>query len=394
VRPEAALADRRREVRLAARGWRRAGAIDDATLAAVEAAYPDDRARLGPVFRVVAFVAGLLALNAFFGVIAIASHGASAFGVACLVFGLLLAGATELLVGPLKRADSGIETATALLAVVYGVVAFGALFARTLGNDRVLVATLLVAAVTLSLLGSVRWGSRVLAAVAAACVLLFLARLPGGRLCWLAAGAALTPPLLRASEDARFAPSQRRSFRVGAVLGLLAVYAAVHLGSWDHGWLEWLADFRGDAPTQLPFVRSLSILATALMPAVVAGVGVATRRTWLLALGVLLAVASLVTLRFYVHVAPLWAVLAVSGLAALAAALLLRRLLASGRGGERGGFTADALFEDPGRRAAAEVVGALATFSPLAQAGPAEPGARGLEPGGGRYGGGGASGSF
>ena len=49
--PEAAAADRRHEVREAARGWRRAAVIEDATLAAVVRAYPDDRVRLGPAFR-------------------------------------------------------------------------------------------------------------------------------------------------------------------------------------------------------------------------------------------------------------------------------------------------------------------------------------------------------
>jgi hypothetical protein len=391
VRPEAALADRRREVRQAARGWRRAAAIDDRALSAIEAGYPDDRARLGPMFRSVAFVAGVLALNAFFGVIAIASGGAGGFGAACLVFALLLACATELLVGPLKRADSGIESATALLAVVYAVVAFGFLFERPLGSDRMLVAALLAVAITLSLLGSARWGSPALALAACACAFLFLARLPAGRLLWLAVGVASVPPLLRASESARFPPSHRRSFRVGVVVALCAVYVAVHLGSWDYRWLEWLADFRGDARSAQPWLRPLSILATALLPALVLGFGVATRRAYLLDLGVVLAVVSLATLRFYVHVAPLWVVLAVSGLVALAAALLLRRLLASGEGAERAGFTAEPLFEDPGRRHAADVVGAMATFSPLPRAARSE---AALEPGGGRFGGGGATSDF
>lgn len=391
MRPEAALADRRREVRLAARGWRRAGAIDERVLSAVEAAYPDDRARLGPMFRGVAFVAGVLALNAFFGVIAIASHGASGFGAACLVFALLLAGATELLVGPLKRADSGIETATALLAVVYAVVAFGFLFEKPLGSERALVAGLLAVAATLSLLGSARWGSPALALAGSVCALFLLARLPAARLLWLAAGAALAPLLLRASESARLTPSHRRSFQVGVVVALCAVYVAVHVVSWDYRWLEWLADFRGDETAAPPWLRPLSILATALVPLLVLGFAVGTRRAYLLDLGVVLAVLSLVTLRFYVQLAPLWVVLAVSGGAALAVTLLLRRLLASGPGAERAGFTAEPLFEDPARRHAAELAGAMATFSPVARV---ARGDRSLEPGGGRYGGGGASGDF
>lgn len=393
MRAAAARANRSREVRQAARAWRRAGAIDGAALAAIEAAYPDDRARLGPVFRSVAFVAGLLALNAFFGVIAIASRGKDGFGAACLVFALLLAGATEWLRGPLRRADSGIETATALLAVVYAVVAFAVLFDRPLGSERLFVAGLLATAVALSALGSARWGSPLLALAAFACAFFLLARLPGGRLLWLAAGAASAPLLLRASESGRLPPVHRRSFQVGVVVSLCAVYVAVHLGSWDQRWLEWLADFGGnDAPgAAASGLRPLSILATALVPAVVLALGVLRRRAWLLDLGVVLGVLSLVTLRFYVHVAPLWSVLVVSGLGALGAALLLRRYVQGGAGGERSGFTAEPLFEDPARQRAGELAGVLATFSPAPRATAGEPG---LQPGGGRYGGGGAASDF
>ena len=106
-------------------------------------------------------------------------------------------------------------------------------------------------------------------------------------------------------------------------------------------------------------------------------------------LGIVLGVASLVTLRFYVHVAPVWVVLVASGAAALLATLAVRRLLASGPGGERDGFTAEPLFEDRARRHATEIVGTMAAFAPRATAVPADgrPDAGRLEPGGGRYGG-------
>ena len=42
-------------MRQAAAGWLRAGAIDAATRDKIVAAYPDDRSRLGPVFRVLVF---------------------------------------------------------------------------------------------------------------------------------------------------------------------------------------------------------------------------------------------------------------------------------------------------------------------------------------------------
>ncbi len=53
---EAVRADRNDAIREAARTWKKAGAIDEASLKAIEAAYPDDRVRVGPVFRVLLFL--------------------------------------------------------------------------------------------------------------------------------------------------------------------------------------------------------------------------------------------------------------------------------------------------------------------------------------------------
>jgi uncharacterized membrane protein YgcG len=107
-------------------------------------------------------------------------------------------------------------------------------------------------------------------------------------------------------------------------------------------------------------------------------------------LGALGILASLVTLRFYVHVAPLWTVLILGGAAALALAAALRRYLDAGAGRERRGLTADALFTEGDGRGALELAAAAVSLSPDAR--PAT--APGFEPGGGRYGGGGASGRY
>ncbi len=391
MRRDAALADRSHEVRTAARGWRQAGAIDDVTLRAIETAYPDDRSRLGPAFRTVAFVFGLLALNAFFGVIGLLTSGSFGFGAACLVFAVLLLTATEILVGPLKRADSGIESATALLSVIYALVAFGLLLEKALGSERALVTVLLAVGAVLAALASARWGSPGLALLAGAFGFLFLARLPGGRLLWMLAASLAVPLLLSASESRVLPPSQRRALRWVLVLGLCAFYLAVHVGSLDFRWLEWLADSGEDRGAAAAWPRPLSILATALTPVAILASAIVTRRGYLVDLGILLAVASLATLRFYVHVAPLWLVLIGAGVAALLITLTVRRLLASGRDGERCGFTAEPLFADPRRRHAVEVVGAMATLAPAAPAAREE---GGLTPGGGRYGGGGATSDF
>lgn len=390
MRADWALAERRREVRLAARAWRRAGAIDEPTLGTIEAAYPDDRARLGPVLRTAAFVFGLLALFACFGVIGLTTRGERSFGLACVVFALLLVIATEVLLGPLRRADTGLESATALTAFVAAVVAFGTLSHDAFSSERSFVSVLLAVAVLVSALGGARWGSWLLAVLACVCGLLLLARLPGGRLLWLLVAGLGAPLLLRASESPAFAPSHRRSFRLGLLLALVAFYLAVHLASWDHGWIEWVVELRDSRVSRPASLRPLSILATALVPLVALGFGVVTRRVLLVDLGIVLGAASLVTLRFYVQVAPLWLVLVAAGSAALLAALGVRRLLATGAGRERGGFSAEPLFEDAGRRATAEIVGALATLAP--DAAPTQD--RPLERGGGRFGGGGATSEF
>jgi hypothetical protein len=96
-------------------------------------------------------------------------------------------------------------------------------------------------------------------------------------------------------------------------------------------------------------------------------------------------------LRYYVHFAPLWAVLTLGGGVAIAAALALRRFLASGIGGERGGLTAEPLFEDPAKHRSLEVAAALAA-GPAAKVTASDD--RSLAPGGGRFGGGGASGEY
>ena len=131
-------------------------------------------------------------------------------------------------------------------------------------------------------------------------------------------------------------------------------------------------------------------VATGAVPVLTVAWGIATRRRSLINLGFLGILASLVTVRFYVHVAPLWSVLLAGGLVAIGVAALVRRYLDSGPERERHGFTTDPLFTDPEGRSALEVAASIATFTPAAKP-VAQPG---FEGGGGRSGGGGASGQF
>ncbi|HVR72453.1 MAG TPA: hypothetical protein VMT87_16570 [Vicinamibacteria bacterium] len=392
MRREAAAAERRFEVREAAAAWHRARAVDDATRQGIEAAYPDDRARLPPAFRVLVFGFTVLAVTTFFSlfgfVIAVAGQEATAFVL--LLFGLLLVAATELQMGRLRRRQGGTESATALLAVSYlssGLVWVAGLLGGVRGDGA-----LNLALVVFALVGGAaafRWGYTLFAVAATAALFVLAARSPIGRVLWIAGPLALVPVLARAGEAASLPPAHRRAARAMAAVSLVFLYMAVHRGSWDVQMVEMIAG-RTPARPQGGALAVLSALATGLLPVLTLAWGVVTRRRWPIGLGALGVLASLVTLRFYVHVAPLWLVLLLGGGCALALATALRRYLDSGAGRERGGLTAEPLFGGGDGSGALELAVGAASATPEAR--PVE--SPGLQPGGGRFGGGGASGTY
>jgi uncharacterized membrane protein YgcG len=175
------------------------------------------------------------------------------------------------------------------------------------------------------------------------------------------------------------------------VVALAALYAAVHLGSWEARLIEEIGGHT--VPPRPPGGAAwwAAAAATALVPLVLLGCGLHRRHRALLLVGAGTAVASLVTLRYYVHIAPPWLALILGGGLLLALALAIERYLRSGAGGERHGFTAAPLFTDAARARPLEVAAALLTLTPEARPQAAEPAFRG---GGGRSGGGGATGEF
>jgi uncharacterized membrane protein YgcG len=174
-------------------------------------------------------------------------------------------------------------------------------------------------------------------------------------------------------------------------VALAGLYAAVHIGSWEAQIIEEVGERHRAAPPGGDLLWSLAVAATALVPAVLLALGLRGRRYPLLLLGAGTAMASLVTLRYYVHLAPLWVVLVLSGAALAALVFALRRYLESGPKGERHGFTAAPLFQDPARQRWLEAGAAILTLSPEARPVHEEPK---FEGGGGEFGGGGASGQF
>jgi MFS family permease len=393
--PEAARADRNESIRAAARSWKKAGAIDDTALAPVEAAYPDDRHGVGPVFRVLLFLFTLISVSGAFGFfMAIAGTAEEkAWPVLLLLFGAGLIAATEFQITGMKRAGGGVEAATSLAGIGFlaGFV-FWLCGKVGLSEDPAFAVALLAAALLLA--GAAwRWGYPLYAGASLAALLGSpLLLLHGARPVWIVLSLALAPILTRFSESPRLPPSHRSSCAFALAVALAALYAAVHVGSLDgfllEGWWR-LPIMRPRSPS--PVLRALSIAATALVPVIYLAIGLRSRRYVFLTLGAATAAVSLVTLRYYVHLAPLWVILILAGAALIALVSGLRRYLDSGAGKERHGYTAEPLFEEMGRRRMLEAGAAVLSLSPEARPLHEEPKFAG---GGGSFGGGGASGEF
>lgn len=402
MRADAAQADRSGSIRAAARSWRKAGAIGEDELKAIEAAVPDDRARVGPVFRVLLFVFTLFAANAAFGfvwlVLSVPFQGTtdveSILAPMAIGFGIVLAFLTEVQTGPLKRAQGGTEAGTSFAALCFLISGLAwTVFETFHVDDEVGIPFLLVTAAALLTAMALRWGYPFYAGAAAASLLAALTYVPGGRLFWIVLPLLGAPFLLRLSDSERLPPALRHSCTAVLFVGLIGLYMAVHLGSFDLGALEFARRGFGDLgpASRNPILRGASMAATALLPLTCLVIGIRTRRYVFLLLGIGTGIASLITLRVYVHLAPLWVVLTLMGTALAVLVLVVRRHLDSGPNQERGGFTAEPLFEDLARQRILEAGAAVAAFTPDARTVHEEPRYAG---GGGEFGGGGSSSEF
>ena len=204
------------------------------------------------------------------------------------------------------------------------------------------------------------------------------------------AGAALTAVAARRLDHAAWAPSHRRSAAVALVAGIAAVYAAANVYSLDRRLIESFGrtGASGEAPAPALVVAAV---ATALVPLAVLAWGIGARRTLLVDAGIVLAALSLVTLRHYVHVAPLWLVLVAGGAA-------LRRCRRLGRARARAGprrrdtrLHRGSPLHDERRQLTLQVVPVVATLSPSGSSPSDQPKSLGA---GGAFGGAGASEKF
>jgi hypothetical protein len=414
VRADAALADRHASVREAARAWRAAGILDDAGLTEVEALLPDDRVRVGPVFRVLLFLFTLIAVLAaggfVFALIGSVAHVHSwpPFAIVSLLFGLLALVLTEVQTGSMKRAQGGTEAATSLATLCLllgsaGIWLFGVLDLDpepSMAFFMTLVAVACFAAAW-------RWGYPIYGAFSALAFLAAFAFLPlatgtptaihlvpAVRVAWIVlalAGIALLP---RAMDSPRLPPAQRHIATATLLVLLVGLYTAVDISSFSGYWIEAfsLLRFSGSPPPppSAP-LRYTAMAATALVPGLLIAWGLVARRRPVLILGMLLAGCAAVSLRRFIHVAPLWVILSVSGGLLIALALLVRRFLDRGEGHERSGLTAEPPLEGKERARLLELIAATAAFTPAARDLPSEPAYHGK---GGEFGGGGSNSEF
>jgi len=387
---EIVAAERSKEARDAARGWRRAGFIPGETLIRVVDMYPDDRQRFGPGFRALAFIFTSIASWAAIGLwIVLFDHNLDSGG-GFLAWALVLAALTEFQRGPLKRSDAGAESATALaailLATIAGTIGFGG------GRFEDMMLRFLGSAWLACSIAAWRWGDKLFFLGAGLSGFGLLAQTSHGRLLWIVSSALLIPACLKAARDARLSPAYRWGAVILGAIAILALYGAIHIWSLDERLVESMRAARSDPhEASASPLRTLSMLATALLPPGLLLAGWRRREPLLLYAGLLLVGASIATIRLYRQVMPLSFALILIGAACIALALGVRRWLRSGDGGERCGFTADPLFDNTNRTEAIRSLVAMASFTPTAQPAASPPSFKG---GGGGFGGGGATGSY
>jgi len=384
-----------------ARRWQEAGMITAEQAATVAERYRPELVRVNLFIRI------LLALFTTVGVVALVALPAVilevekvGFTLLCLIFAPLCTWvADRRLIADRRLYRCGAEEALLLLAV--GMFALPlAILAHDWGHSAERLAWLAAHGIVLAgaILLTVRYGY----ALAALGAMLALAGLPfhlADILHWQQPQLSRLILLLLLGTAAIWAQLRltgRKSLPRGYVWSLesvrIASWAGIYLdvNYFAHRilWREWLG-WTPDA-WQLPWSDPLCSLLTGILPVAALAIGIGRRDRALLWFAVISAILSILSLKYYFHFGHLAEELAATGLLMAVLALGLLHWLRAGSKRCRGAFTAEPLLEPRLYGLDAEALAAIQPLTPAARA----PQAEGFQPGGGTFGGGGASGSY
>lgn len=385
MRVDTAMADRKQSVRNEAQEWMDAGWIGREAFQRIQGMYADDRVRAGITFRTLFFILTLAAILGILGPLYIFAHEDVLVAIIALFAGATCWGIGEYLILSKRRRQGGIEAAFSAAAVINLAIGLAILIFKShaFHGDSEIGIVLFILFLLAGAAGW-NWGYWPYMVFSAGLLYFCVQSLPEYRLIWMVLVICIYPWLVRGWNSPSLPPSQRKCCAAFLLTSIVASYAAVNIFLADHHDLEL---FHRTAI----FPRWLHMLLTAILPTLVFATGAKKRRRHFLVLGFLLGLLSLVTMRFYVHVAPLWMVLTVAGILLLACAETLRRYLDSGADKERGGYAASPLAARPGKHRGVEILASVATLTPDASPASENPRYHG---GGGEFGGGGASGNF
>jgi len=397
-----AASDRAHEMREQTERWIRAELIPPANAAAARALMSDDEpgakhsVRPSRVFQVMGAVFSAIGIGAATSLYFLIFSGG---GLRPLLFiGLALLAATEWRARAQRHAAGGFELAASFLGVALFLAGMIQLL-EDVGAWRgdSLVRPLLALGALLWAAAAWRWGHWLLGALACAFFFFFLGQFPYARVSWLVLASALVVLFSRMSHvapDAKLptlTPSERRTALAALVVAIGALYLSVQWTGYRYALIERFSR-GGDPMPFLPWFRPISIAGTVLVPLALLASGIRWRRRVLLNAGTLLAAVSIATLHWHLPTIAHWAILILGGGVFLAVGLSLRRWFDHAPDRERGGFTADPIFEDAEESSRLETAASLGTMSP--QAKPTTSDGPRFEGGGGKAGGGGASGSW
>lgn len=381
--------DQERDIRTArlVHDWAKSGLISQQQREQLLPELQVDLRRTNKFLRATLFIFGLLILQSVAGLMAL-SIAISEQVVAGIVCGVVAAGSfwiANFLVTSYKLYRFGIEEAAAMASVMLGGAAAALIAGGGGGSDDVPFVAGLIAAATVSFVLFRRFGL-VYGAVTAMILAVSAAFIPGSSdvAHRMAAASMLTVffGLARSARERHGIDFPGDNYAIIEAAAWIGLYLVINLQI-----SEWLSS----PEDRTPFYW-ITYLLTWLMPAAGLWIAVRDRHRLLLDVSIVMAIVTLMTNKAYLGTPRQPYDPVAFGVLLIAIAIGVRRWLASGADGSRGGYIAERLVESEKAR-----LGVIGTFSVVHQGSVAEP-ANAPEPpalgGGGRSGGAGATGNF